>query len=660
MYGHEGAVVLTPSCHYKQVGGALSGSTLRYRRDTAGYLPIEAYGAVGNGRTVALIGSDASIDWLCFPRIDGASVFGRILDSRKGGFWQISPVEPWSVQRHYIEDTNVLVTRFETDNGIAEIVDFMPSIGFGANLGIVDRLFSGMVIRIVRGVEGTVRMRQEIAPRFDYGRDMPIIELVPNRGALIKGRREYLSVSCPCPLEKGDHSLTSDMVMREGQEHHIILSYHGSPGAIWIGMAPGASDRLFGYELLGWRTWISRCEYEGPYSEHVRRSALALKLLDYMPTGAMAAAATTSLPEDLGGVRNWDYRYSWIRDTTYAIYSFMSIGYREEAESFFQWVVDATNLQAASLQIMYSVGGETELREQELHHLEGYRGSSPVRIGNAANSQKQLDVWAELLDAAHTYRRFDGAISETLWNYLASLVNQVLLHWREPDSGIWEVRSEPRRMTYSNVMSWVALDRAVKLGRIDGRAAPYELWERTRDEIHAEVMRSGVDSESGVFTQAFGSNVLDAATLSFPLRHFIDANHPVMSKTIDAVARDLTVDGLVARYKVSDAGVNVDGLTGDEGHFILTSCWLIDCLIARDEFDQAKTLLERLLARSNDLGLYAEQIDPRTGEHLGNFPQAFSHLGIINTIINYARATGEFEPADGFAADAQLTGAVDD
>ena len=638
----------------------MSRTTLRYRRGASGYLPIEAYGAVGNGRTVALIGSDASIDWLCFPRIDGASVFGRILDSKRGGYWQICPTEEWSVQRHYIEDTNVLVTRFETASGIAEVVDFMPSIGFGANLGIVDRLFSGMVIRIVRGVAGKVPMRQHIAPRFDYGRDMPVLELVPGRGALIKGRKEYLSIKCQVPLKLNDHAVTADFVVCENEDHHIIASYHGSPGALWIGTSPGTTDRLFGHELLGWRTWISRCEYEGPYSEHVRRSALTLKLLDYMPTGAMAAAATTSLPEDLGGVRNWDYRYSWIRDTTYAIYSFMSIGYREEAESFFQWIIDATNLEASALQIMYTVGGETDLTEEVLPHLEGYRGSQPVRIGNGAFTQRQLDVWAELLDAAHTYRRFGGAISETLWNYLASIVNQVLFHWREPDSGIWEVRSEPRRMTYSNVMNWVALDRAIKLGRLDDRIAPYEFWEHTRDEIRKEVMSCGVHPEAGVFTQSFGGDVLDASTLSFPLRHFIDANHPVMSRTIDAIAAELTHDGLVARYKVSANGSNVDGLAGNEGHFILTSCWLADCMIARGDLDRAREHIEGLLARSNDLGLYAEQIDPATGAHLGNFPQAFSHLGIINLIINYARATGEFEPETAVAPDVHLTGAIDD
>ena len=634
-------------------------NTIRCRRDAAGYLPIESYGAIGNGRTVALIGIDASIDWLCFPRIDSPSVFGRILDSRQGGFWQIAPTEPWTVERHYIEDTNVLVTRFTTESGIAEVVDFMPSIGFGANLGIVDRLFSGMIVRIMRGVEGEVRLHQAIAPRFDYGRDMPMFEIVPGRGALIKGRREYLSVKSPFPLERDEQALVSDTVVREHDEFHVSACFHGSPGALWLGTAPGTTDRLFGYELLGWRTWISRCEYEGPYSEHVRRSALALKLLDYMPTGAMAAAATTSLPEDLGGIRNWDYRYSWIRDTTYAIYSFMSIGYREEAESFFQWVVDATNLQASSLQIMYSVGGETDLTEQELDHLEGYKGSGPVRIGNGAYNQQQLDVWAELLDAAHTYRRFGGVISETLWNYLAAVVNQVLFNWREPDSGIWEVRSQPRRMTYSNVMSWVALNRAINLGRIDHRSAPYDLWERTRDEIRAEVMEHGVDPETGVFTQSFGSTILDAATLSFPLRHFIAADDPIMSRTIDAVASELTKNGLVARYKVSDNGHNVDGLAGGEGHFVLTTCWLIDCLVARNELDRAKESIELLLGHANDLGLFAEQIDPDSGAHLGNFPQAFSHLGIINSIINYARATGEFEP-ETMVDDARLTGAVDD
>jgi GH15 family glucan-1,4-alpha-glucosidase len=628
-------------------------------RDPVGYLPIEAYGAVGNGRTIALIGSDASIDWLCFPRIDSPSVFGRILDAGKGGYWSIQPLDVWISKRHYIEDTNVLVTRFETASGIAEIVDMMPSIGFGANLGIVDRLFSGMVIRIVRGVEGRVRLRQEIAPRFEYGRHAPVFELVPGRGALIKGPSQYVSVDCPEPLSVVGDLLASEIEIRHGEEQHIIASYHGTPGALWLGVAPGTSDRLFGYELLGWRTWISRCEYEGPYSEHVRRSALTLKLLDYMPTGAMAAAATTSLPEDLGGVRNWDYRYAWIRDTTYAIYSFLSIGYREEAESFFQWVVDATNLQASSLQIMYSVGGETELPERELHHLEGYRGSRPVRVGNAANRQRQLDVWAEMLDAAHTYRRFGGVISETLWNYLASLLDQVLVQWRQPDSGIWEVRSEPRRMTYSNVMGWVALDRAIRLGRLDGRRAPYERWELTRDEIRAEVMAHGVDPQRGVFAQSFGSDVLDASTLSFPLRHFIDANHPVMAATIDAVAQELAVDGLVARYKVSAGQINVDGLPGDEGHFVLTSCWLIDCLVARGELERARELLERLLARSNDLGLYAEQVDPHTGAHLGNFPQAFSHLGIINSIVNYARARGEYEPEEPFPLDVRPTGAFD-
>lgn len=631
-----------------------------YQRDADGYLPIEAYGAIGNGRTAALVGSDASIDWLCFPRIDSPSIFGRVLDSRKGGYWQIRPVEPWTSRRHYIEDTNVLVTQFTTDSGVVEVVDLMPSIGFGANLGIVDRLTSGMVVRIVRGVEGTVRMRQEIAAAFDYGRDRPDYEIIPGRGAIIKGKTEHLSVTCLSPFTVQGEILTNEFDVNPDAEQHIAASYHGSRGAVWMEVLSGTTDRLFGYELLGWRTWISRCTYEGPYSDHVRRSALALKLLDYLPSGAMAAAATTSLPENLGGVRNWDYRYTWIRDTTFAIYSFLSIGYREEAESFFQWVIDATNLNASSLQIMYRVEGEKELEEFELEHLSGYRNSGPVRVGNGAFRQRQLDVWGELLDAAHTYRRFGGVISETLWEYLTAVVNQVLEQWRETDSGIWEVRSEPRRMTYSNMMNWVALDRAIKLARLDGRRAPYKLWERTRDEIRDEVYRYGVSPDTGTFVQGFGGSTLDAAMLSFPIRHFAFATDPVMSATIDAIERELTTNGLVARYKVSDDAINVDGLPGNEGHFVLTSCWLIDCLIARNDLDRAHDLLERLLDRSNDLGLFAEQIDPETGAHLGNTPQALSHLGVINSIINYARATGEFEPLPPEDEWDYPTGAVED
>lgn len=630
-------------------------------RRRGGYLPISEYGAIGNGRTVALVGSDGSIDWLCLPRIDSPSVFGRLLDCERGGYWQIRPECAWTSSRHYIEDTNVLVTRFETAHGVAEVVDMMPSIGFGANLGVVDRLTSGMVVRIVRGVEGEVPMRQEIQPVFDYARDAARYELIPGRGALAKGRREYLAVASPSDLHPNSNGvLCSSFVASPGEELPIIAAYHGSPGAIWLDIAPGTADRLFGYELLGWRTWISRCTYEGPFSEHVRRSALTLKLLDYLPTGAMAAAATTSLPEEIGGVRNWDYRYTWIRDTTYAIFSFLSIGYREEAESFFQWVIDATSLRASSLQIMYGVGGEPELVEDELGHLSGYRNSRPVRIGNGAHRQRQFDVWGELLDGAYTYRRFGGVISETLWDYLASIVDYMLLHWREADSGIWEVRSEPRRMTYSNVMTWVGLDRAIRLAKLDRRRAPIATWKRVREEVRREVYCYGVSPETGTFVQEFGGTELDAATLSFPLRHFVDAREEVMSATIDAVERNLTHDGLVARYQLNRDGPNIDGLPGGEGHFVLTSCWLIDCLIQRDEIDRARELLERLLCRQNALGLYAEQIDPKTGDQLGNFPQAFSHLGIINTILNYARAIGEAEPVPALEGNGQPTGVIDD
>lgn len=620
---------------------------IAYQRDRNGFLPIEGYGIIGNGQTVALVGSDASIDWLCFPRIDSPSTFGRLLDAEKGGYWQIVPVESWSVDRHYIEDSNVLVTRFTTSSGTVEIVDLMPSIGFGASFGIVDRLTSGMVVRIVRGTEGTVKLRQDIVPAFNYGRDEETFELVPGRGALVRGTSEYLSISCTAPMRPRDGGLITEFELEAGEEMHIIGSYHPSAAPLWLSFAPGTTDRLLNFELQGWRTWINRCTYNGPYSEHVRRSALTLKLLDYLPSGATAAAATTSLPEDPGGIRNWDYRYAWIRDTSYAIYSFLSIGYREEAESFFQWVVDATNMDPTALQIMYRVEGERELPEFYLEHFSGYRHSRPVRVGNEAYSQRQHDVWGELLDAAHTYRRFGGVISEALWDYLVAVTSEVLEHWREPDSGIWEVRNEPRRTTSSNVMCWVALDRAIKLAKADSRKAPIAKWERTRDQIRAEVLDYGVSPVTGTFVQSFGGNMLDAAALSFPLRQFIGADDAVMRRTINAIEHELTRNGLVARYHVSAGDSdNIDGLAGNEGHFILTSCWLIDCMTARGEYQRARDLLEKLLARSNDLGLFSEQIDPYTGAHLGNTPQAFSHLGIINTIINFAVATEEVDPVD--------------
>ncbi|HEX2281743.1 MAG TPA: glycoside hydrolase family 15 protein, partial [Thermomicrobiales bacterium] len=568
-------------------------------------------------------------------------------DARRGGYWRIAPPAGYRTTRRYIDGTNILLTRFETDTGTAEVVDFMPTLGFGAGLGIADRVHDGMIVRIVRGVRGTVTMRQELFPAFNYGRDDNTFEIVPRRGVLICGPGEYLSVLCESAMEIDGGGLTGEFDIEAGDEKHFVATHHDRPAPIWLDFVPGMVDRLFNNELLGWRSWIGRCSYEGPYADAVRRSALTLKMLDYLPTGAVAAAATTSLPEHLGGVRNWDYRYAWIRDSTYVLYSLITIGYREEAESFFQWVIDASDIDPSNLKIMYRVDGRLDLHEVELDHLSGYKNSEPVRIGNKAFQQRQLDVYGEVLDAAHTYRRFGGFISSALWDYLAEVVAEVLKHWREPDAGIWEVRSEPRRMTYSNVLCWVALDRAVRLAEIDRRDAPVQAWREVRDTIRQEVMEMGVDSERGVFTEAFGGTALDASALSFPHRHFIAADHPVMRATIEAIERELSVDGLVARYKVDgDDDDNLDGLPGSEGHFVITSCWLIDCMIGLGQTERARGHIERMLERANDLGLFAEQIDPRTGCHLGNFPQAFSHLSIINSIVNYARATGALQDVE--------------
>jgi GH15 family glucan-1,4-alpha-glucosidase len=631
-------------------------SPVDYARNADGYMPIEAYGAIGNGRTVALVSSDGSVDWCPFPRIDSPSVFARVLDADRGGYWQIIPEDPAQVSRCYLDDTNILSTTFTTESGAVELIDLMPSIAFGSDLGKSQRLWDGALLRFVRGVQGTVRMRMVICPRFNYGRETATYEIIPGKGALLCGKSGALRVATTIPLNGHGDQMAASFEIAEGDADYIGVSFHGTGAAVWTDLTHDDALDLLNREVEGWKRWISRCSYHGPYEHHVRRSALMLKLLDYLPTGAMVAAPTTSLPESIGNPRNWDYRFSWIRDTSYALHAFYSIGYRDEAESFLQWVIDVTNDRPSSLQIMYRVDGRQDLDEIVLDHLEGYRKSWPVRIGNGAHDQRQLDRFGEVIDAAWVHRRFGGVINGALWEYIVQLTDVVKQRWRLPDSGIWEVRSGPKRMTYSNVMCWVAFDRAIRIAEMDHRDAPLDDWRAVRDEIRAEIMQQGVSKE-GYFTQGFGDDILDSSALSFPLRSFIDVDDPVMKTTIEAIQRDLTANGLVWRYRSHDQSENSDGLPGREGSFILCTCWLIDCLVGLRELDAAQDLLEGLLARANDLGLYAEEIDGSSGQFLGNFPQAFSHLGIINAIVNLGRAYGDVaQPPD--LGDADITGAI--
>ncbi|MCO5175880.1 MAG: glycoside hydrolase family 15 protein [Thermomicrobiales bacterium] len=626
------------------------------QRNEQGYLPIEAYGAIGNGHTMALVGADGSIDWCPLPRIDSPSVFGRILDANIGGFWQIAPREPWTVTRSYLDDTNVLVTRFETASGAVELIDFMPSIAFGSDFGVSQRLRDGMIIRVVRGVRGSVAMRMQLAPRFDYGREVPAVEIVPNKGALIGGDRGALRVASTAWLVQREARITARFTVNEGDQEIVSANYHDSGTAVWSDLSRELAEELLVREIEGWTRWIQRCNYTGPYAEHVRRSALVLKLLDSVSSGGMVAAATTSLPEEIGGERNWDYRYAWIRDSSYALHAFHSIGYRDEAEGFLQWVIDTTRDDPSSLQIMYRVDGTGNLDEQTLAHLEGYMRSKPVRIGNGAHAQRQLDRFGEVLDAAWVHRRFGGAINNVLWNYLVNVTKVVEERWQQPDASIWEVRSDERRMTYSNVMCWVAMDRAIRLAKKDERDVPLDAWRDLRDRIREDVMERGVTPE-GIFSQGFDDDVLDASSLSFPLRGFIDVDHPVMKATIERIIDELTRDDLVWRYVSHQEHTNVDGLEGHEGAFVLCSCWLIDCLVGQGELDRAEELLQKLLARANDLGLFSEEIESHTGRFLGNFPQAFSHLGLINAIVNLGRARGNVAQApDGEGG--HVTGAI--
>jgi len=632
--------------------------TIAWQRDERGYLPIEGYGLIGNGRTVALVGADGSIDWCPFARIDHPSVFARILDAERGGYWQIVPDEPWTVERHYLDDTNILVTEFTTASGVVQVTDLMPSIAFGSDLGVTQSLWDGMLLRFVRGVRGTVRMRQILDPRFDYARDETRFEIIHGRGAIACSDHGALRVVSSELLTIDDNALTTEFELSAGQASYFSINYHSSGATVWMDLPPNVAQELLDREIEGWQRWISRCTYTGPWAADVRRSALTLKLLDYLPSGAMAAAATTSLPEGIGGVRNWDYRYAWIRDTSYALHALHSIGFRDEAQGFLQWIVDVTNDDPAALQIMYRVDGKQDLEEMELDHLEGYKGSRPVRIGNGAHAQRQLDRFGEVLDAAYVHRRFNGVINNDLWSFLVETVDQVTERWRMPDSGIWEVRSGERRMTFSNVMCWVALDRAIRLAEMDDRPAPLDAWRKLREAIRGEIMEYGV--VDGVFSQSFVDTdgaILDASALSFPLRGFVSVDDPIMQATIDAIERELTDEGLVARYAVHEFADNVDGLPGEEGRFVICSCWLIDCLTGLGELDRAQALLEQMLAQGNDLGLYSEEIDHKNGMFLGNFPQAFSHLGIINAIVNLGRARGNADSAPGGDV-GDLTGAI--
>jgi GH15 family glucan-1,4-alpha-glucosidase len=600
------------------------------------YQPIEDHGVVGNLRTAALVARDGSVDWFCFPRFDSPSVFASILDAKKGGYFRICPNSAEvSRKQFYWPDTNILVTRFLAAEGVGEIIDYMPLAGAHSKPP-----FEGL-IRTVRVLRGSMQFRMECQPAFNYARDQHRTEMVPG-GAKFHARDLHLGLSSGVALRRLGKGVMAEFILQEGQNTSFQLQ----------GLAPGGGeekmvwlekecDQLFRQTIEYWRNWISKCTYHGRWREMVQRSALVLKLLTYEPTGAIIAAPTCSLPESLGGPRNWDYRYSWIRDAAFTVYSLLRIGFRDEAIQFVAFL-DARCHEmdrGGSLQVVYGIDGRHELPEETLD-LEGYKGSRPVRIGNAAVEQLQLDITGELLDSMYLFNKYGAPISYDLWVYLRRLTNWVCEHWKDPDHAIWEERGRPSHFVYSKVMCWVALDRALRLASKRAFPADWRLWMRTRDKIYETVMRRGWNKKRRAFVQRYDGAALDAACLRMPLVFFTGPNDPRMLQTIDAInqpPRDggLVSDGLVFRYDVKETS---DGLQGTKGTFNLCSFWLVEALTRAgrtdpDRLQDARLLFEQMLGYANHLGLYAEQLGHR-GEALGNFPQALTHLALISAAYN--------------------------
>ncbi|MBI1895209.1 MAG: glycoside hydrolase family 15 protein [Acidobacteria bacterium] len=608
------------------------------------YLPIEDYGIIGNLQTTALVGKNGSIDWLCYPYFDSPSVFARILDERKGGFFSIHPVlgDGITYKQHYWPDTNVLVTRFLTNDGVAEIVDYMPVGAPRQTQG-----FHGL-IRRVKVVRGRMTFRMECCPAFNYGRDRHNVELVAGGGAKFFSRGLNLGLAADYDVTTDGAGVFAEFTLADQQTASFEVHQLDASGGGAIGVTDEESAELFALTVEFWRNWISRCTYKGRWREIVYRSALLLKLLVFEKTGAIVAAPTTSLPEVVGGERNWDYRFTWVRDAAFTIYTLLHIGFTEEATRFMDFLeARCRELEPDdSLQIMYGIDGRHDLEECVLDHLEGYKGSSPVRIGNGAHNQLQLDIYGELMDSVYLYNKWASPISAELWTYLRKLVNWVCKNWRRKDEGIWEIRSGAQHFTYSRLMCWVAIDRALRLADKRSFPADRERWLKVRDEIYDDIMENGWSRKRNAFVQYYGSDTLDAALLMMPLVFFTAPGDPRMLSTIDAIMqspieRGLVSDSLVYRYNTEESP---DGLRGREGTFNICTFWLVDALtragrVDRSRLDQARLIFERMLGYANHVGLFAEQTGP-TGEALGNFPQAFTHLALISAAYNLDRALG--------------------
>jgi GH15 family glucan-1,4-alpha-glucosidase len=578
---------------------------------------IEDYGLIGDLQTAALVSRHGAIDWLCMPRFDSGAIFAGLLGEAENGHWTIQPEGEFrSPGRRYRGDSLVLETEFETDGGAVRLIDFMPPRGVAPD-----------VVRIVEGVSGRVAMRMELALRFDYGSIVPWVRNVEGTLVGVAGP-DAVSFRTPVELEGRDLRTFSEFMVAQGDRVPFVLTWFPSHEAL---PEPVDAEQALSDTVDYWDEWAETCTYEGKWHDAVHRSLLTLKALTYAPTGGIVAAATTSLPEALGGVRNWDYRYCWLRDATLTLLALTRAGYIDEARAWRDWLLRAIAGSPEAVQIMYGVAGERRLIEVELPWLAGYEGSRPVRIGNGASDQRQLDVYGEVTDALYQARVKGLEASDDAWSLTRKLLEWLESGWREPDQGIWEVRGPRRHFTHSKVMAWVAFDRGVKLMQRFGREGPLDRWKSIRKSIREEVLRKGYNADRGSFVQYYGSDRLDASLLLIPLIGFLPADDPRVVGTVEAIQRDLMRDGFVERYRADEENVGVDGLPPGEGVFLPCSFWLAAVLAQQGRREEAVQLYERLLSLRNDLGLISEEYDPERKRLVGNFPQAFTHLTLVET-----------------------------
>jgi GH15 family glucan-1,4-alpha-glucosidase len=610
--------------------------------------PIENYGVIGNMRSIALVGMNGSIDFLCFPGFDSPSIFAALLDPRRGGFLRISPqIGDLHTKQLYLPDTNILLTRFLSESGVAEITDFMPVVESGDKAA-----YAHHILRMLRVIKGRITFEMRCAPRFDYARsghsaqsrDSSIIFIPESKDCPVMA----LHATFPMQVEGGD--ATATFTLSAGETATLAFGELDEEGeAIGAVLDPANVNRHFQETSSFWRAWIKRSNYTGRWREMVNRSALMLKLLCSEEHGSLVAAATFSLPEQIGGERNWDYRYTWLRDASFSLYAFIRLGFVEEARAFTHWIHDRLRQDAehGPLQVMYHVDGRQELDELVLDSFGGYKGSRPVRIGNGAYQQLQLDIYGEFMDAVYLANKYGDALSYDDWQGIQRVLDWLTENWQRPDEGIWEVRGGRREFLHSRLMCWVAFDRAIRLSEKRSLAGPVEKWHEIRDTIYADIFQNFWSDKLRSFVQFKDSNTLDASVLLMPLMRFISPSDPRWISTLEAIENNLTEDSLVYRYKniTSDAGSqSLDGLSGFEGSFTACSFWFIECLARSHQLEKARLLFDKMLGYANHLGLYSEELGS-SGQHLGNFPQAFTHLALISAATFLDRALSATHPS---------------